>query len=214
MPQNNAKPQPDKMPVDIKKLLTIAGVTVAVVIAAILLDNIIRNPRCKDETDAVNLMFQKVLPSVDEIADDEGGGIQVDEVEVIGDEEYYPVLLTRVPKCEDAVAAAQVVDRRVLPGMVSGGQVDLITKPEVTIGEDVYFVVEVSRTQEGTGKEEIATVYVRRKNSQPFVMEADGTLSPLAGEEELPVLTVYVCKKNSQIFVKDDTTGQLIPYGG
>ena len=64
----------NKKPVDVKKLVLIAAVTVVVVLAAILVDNMIRHPRCQDETGALNVVIQKVLPSLDELADDGGKG--------------------------------------------------------------------------------------------------------------------------------------------
>ncbi len=76
-----------------------------------------------------------------------------------------------------------------------------------------YFVVEVSRTTDGK-KEVLETIYVRQKNSQPFVIQQEGVLTPLAEEEELLIATIYVRIKDSQPFQKDDTTGQLVPYGG
>ena len=75
MPHNKAGSQPARKPMDKKKLLTIAAVTAAVVVVAVLVDSMIRNPRAKDETDAMNVVIQKVLPSLDEIAPDEGFGL-------------------------------------------------------------------------------------------------------------------------------------------
>ena len=40
-------PQPEKKKMNGKKLALIAGVTVLVIIAAVLVDNMIRNPRCR-----------------------------------------------------------------------------------------------------------------------------------------------------------------------
>ena len=39
-------------------------------------------------------------------------------------------------------------------------------------------------------------------------------LTAAADEVEDPIATVYVRIKDSQPFHKDDTTGQLVPYGG
>lgn len=202
-----------KKPMDVKKMLIIAAVTVGVIIVAILIDNMIRNPRVEDETAALNVVIAKVLPSLDEIADDEGFAMFVQELEHIGNDNYYPVYITRIPKCEDGEGAKRVVEKRILPGIASGGQIDLTLLPEVTIEDFPYYVVEASQTNEGQ-KTVLGTYHVRKKNSQPFRLEADGTLTPLADEEELPVTTIYVMIKNSQVFQKDNTTGQLIPYGG
>ena len=212
-------PQPEKKKMNGKKLALIAGVTVLVIIAAVLVDNMIRNPRCRDETDAMNVIIQKVLPSLDEIADDEGFGLEVQELETIGDSDYYPVFITRFPKCPDEAEAKRVVENRVLPDMNTGGEVELTLLDGVTMmdaqsmTELPYFVVEVSRTTDGK-KEVLETIYVRQKNSQPFVIQQEGVLTPLAEEEELLIATIYVRIKDSQPFQKDDTTGQLVPYGG
>ena len=115
----------NKKPVDVKKLVLIAAVTVVVVLAAILVDNMIRHPRCQDETGALNVVIQKVLPSLDELADDEGFALEVKDIETIGDAEHYPVAVRRVPKCEDGEAAKRVVENRVLPDMNTGGEVEL-----------------------------------------------------------------------------------------
>lgn len=209
----------NKKPMDVKKLVIIAAVTVAVVVAAILVDNMIRHPRCQDETGALNVVIQKVLASLDELADDEGFALNVKDMETIGDDDYYPVTVLRVPKCEDGEAAKRVVENRVLPGMTSGGEVELTLLDGVTMMDadtmtDLpYFVVEVSRTADGK-KEVLDTIYVRQKNSQPFVIREEGVLTPLAEEEELLIATIYVRIKDSQPFQKDDTTGQLVPYGG
>ncbi len=209
----------NKKPVDVKKLVLIAAVTVVVVLAAILVDNMIRHPRCQDETGALNVVIQKVLPSLDELADDEGFALEVKDIETIGDAEHYPVAVRRVPKCEDGEAAKRVVENRVLPDMNTGGEVELTLLDGVTtmdaqsMTELPYFVVEVSRTTDGK-KEVLETIYVRQKNSQPFVIQQEGVLTPLAEEEELLIATIYVRIKDSQPFQKDDTTGQLVPYGG
>ena len=217
MSHKKANPQPAKKPMDKKKIITIAVVTVVVIIAAILVDNMIRNPRCKDETDAMNVIIQKVLPSLDEIADDEGFGLEVKELETIGDAEYYPVYITRFPKCEDADAAKRVVNDRVLPtleGVSAGDVIDLEVLETVTMSDDLpYFPVVVRRTVDGE-KKVVNTVFVKAKNSQPFLKGEDGKLTAAAEQEELPITTIYVKTKNSQPFVKDNTTGQLIPYGG
>lgn len=214
MPNTKSNAQPEKKPMDLKKLALIAAVTVVVVIIAILVDNMIRNPRCKDETGAINVIIQKVLPSLDEIADDEGFGLEVQELETIGDSDYYPVFITRFPKCEDEESAKRVVKDRVLPDIAPDGQVDLTMLESQVIEEQSYYVVEVSRAGEGK-KEVVATVFVQAKNSRPYLLSADGTkLTPAAEQEELPITTIYVRTKNSQPFRKDDTSGQLVPYGG
>ena len=207
-------PQPEKKKMNGKTLALIAGVTVLVIIAAVLVDNMIRNPRCRDETDAMNVIIQKVLPSLDEIADDEGFGLEVQELETIGDSDYYPVFITRFPKCEDGENAKRVVENRVLPNIAPGEAVELTLKESEVIDDQSFFVVEASREKEGA-KETFATVYVQAKNSLPYLLAEDGvTLNPAAEQEELPITTIYVRIKNSQPFRKDDTSGQLVPYGG
>lgn len=196
-----------------KKLLLITAVLVLVIVAAILVDSAIRYPRCEDETAALNVVIQKVLPSVDEIADDEGFSLTVQDMENIGNSDYYPILITRVPKCEDGESAKRVVENRVLPGIASGGQIDLELKPDVTLAEEPYFVVEASRQADGK-KEILETYYVRAKNSQPYVFKDENTITPVVEEEELPIVTVYVRIKDSQPFLRDETSGQLVPYGG
>ena len=71
----------------------------------------------------------------------------------------------------------------------------------------------IGRTADGK-KEVLETYYVRAKNSQPYTFKDENTLTPAAEEEELPVLTVYIRIKDSQVFLRDETTGQLVPYGG
>lgn len=214
MPHNKAGSQPARKPMDKKKLLTIAAVTAAVVVVAVLVDSMIRNPRAKDETDAMNVVIQKVLPSLDEIAPDEGFGLEAREMETIGSDDYYPISITRFPKCEDGDGALRVVESRVLPGLSIEGETELTLQEDQEIDGLKYFVVEVSRTGEGGEKETAATVYVKAKNSQPFVKNEKGELEAAAEQEEIPITTIYVKAKNSQPFVKDDTTGQLVPYGG
>lgn len=213
MSQNNEKAQAAKKPMDMKKIIIIAVVTVVVVLAAILVDNAVRNPKCEDETAALNVVIQKVLPVLDELADDEGFSLEVQEMETIGNTQYYPVFVIRYPKCEDNAAAKRVVEERVLPGIVSGGQVDVTFLRNETIEDERYYVIEVSRITDGK-KELLSTVYVREQNSQPFTKDAQGKLVAAADEVEDPIATVYVRIKDSQAFHKDDTTGQLVPYGG
>ena len=62
MPEKNQASQQGKKPMDPKKLLMITAVTVLVIIAAILVDSAIRYPRGEDETAALNVVIQKVLP--------------------------------------------------------------------------------------------------------------------------------------------------------
>lgn len=213
MSQKNEKAQAAKKPMDMKKIIIIAVVTVVVVLAAILVDNAVRNPKCEDETAALNVVIQKVLPVLDELADDEGFSLEVQEMETIGNAQYYPVFVIRYPKCEDNAAAKRVVEERVLPGIVSGGQVDVTFLRNETIEGERYYVIEVSRITDGK-KELLSTVYVREQNSQPFTKDASGALVAAADEVEDPIATVYVRIKDSQAFHKDDTTGQLVPYGG
>ena len=213
MPEKNQASQQGKKPMDPKKLLMITAVTVLVIIAAILVDSAIRYPRCEDETAALNVVIQKVLPSVDEIAEDEGFSLTVQEIDNIGDSDYYPILITRIPKCEDGEGAKHVVETRVIPSTSFGGQVDLNLLDGVSFNEEPYFVVEASRTADGK-KEVLETYYVRAKNSQPYTFKDENTLTPAAEEEELSVLTVYIRIKDSQVFLRDETTGQLVPYGG
>lgn len=213
MSQNKEKAQPAKKPMDVKKIAIIAAVTILVIICAIFVDNAVRNPKCEDETAALNVVIQQVLPALDELADDEGFSLEVQEIETIGNVQYYPVFIIRYPKCSDSVSARRIVEERVLPGMVSGGEVELTYLRTENIDNERYFVVEVNRTADSK-KEVLNTIYVRAQNSQPFTKDADGNLVAAAEEEEVPLATAYVRIKDSQAFHKDDTTGQLIPYGG
>lgn len=213
MSQKNQKAQDGKKPMDLKKIVIIAVVTLVVILAAVLVDNAVRNPKCEDETAALNVVIQKVLPALDELADDEGFSLDVQEVETIGDAQYYPVFVIRYPKCEDSAAAKRIVEERVLPGLSGGSQAEVTYLRNETIEDYVYFVNEVSRITDGK-KEVLSTVYVREHNSQPFVKDAGGKLTAAADEVEDPIATVYVRIKDSQPFHKDDTTGQLVPYGG
>lgn len=213
MSQKNQKAQDGKKPMDLKKIVIIAVVTLVVILAAVMVDNAVRNPKCEDETAALNVVIQKVLPALDELADDEGFSLDVQEMETIGDAQYYPVFVIRYPKCEDSSAAKRIVEERVLPGLSGGSQAEVTYLRNETIEDYVYFVNEVSRITGGK-KEVLSTVYVREHNSQPFVKDAEGKLAAAADEVEDPIATVYVRIKDSQPFHKDDTTGQLVPYGG
>ena len=109
---------------------------------------------------------------------------------------------------------SRVVENRVLPNIAPGEAVELTLKESEVIDDQSFFVVEASRETEGA-KETFATVYVQAKNSLPYLLAEDGvTLNPAAEQEELPITTIYVRIKNSQPFRKDDTSGQLVPYGG
>lgn len=213
MSQTNEKTKSAKKPMDVKKIAIIAGITVLVIVAAILVDNAIRNPRCEDETDAINVIIQKVLPVMDELGDEEGFSLEVQEVEKIGNDEYFPVFITRYPRCEDGATARRVVEEQVLPGMVSGGEVQLDVKRTEAIDRDRYYLVEASRITDGK-KEIVATVYVREQNSQPFIKDENGELVEAAEEVGIPLRTAYVRLKDSQPFYRDDTTGKLIPFIG
>lgn len=213
MSQKQEKAQPAKKPMDVKKIAIIAGVTVLVILAAVLLDNAVRNPTCEDETAALNVVIQKVLPGLDELGDDEGFSLAVQEVETIGNAQYYPVFIIRYPKCDDSVAARRIVEEQVLPGMSNAAGAELSYLRTETIEKERYYVVEVNRTA-GDKKEVLSTVYVREQNSQPFTKDASGALVAAAEEVEVPLTTAYVRIRDSQAFHKDDTTGQLIPYGG
>lgn len=212
MTQTNGTAKPAKKPMNVKKIAIIAGVTVLVILVAILVDNAIRNPRCKDETTAINMVIQKVLPYVDELGDEEGFGLDVQEIETIGNAQYYPVLMTRFPMCEDSTMARRVVEERVLPDMDDAEGAQLSYLRSQTIDRNRYYVIEVSRIVDGK-KEILSVVYVRQQNSQPFVQDISGELIPVADEEEILLGTAYVRTKDSKAFHKDDTSGQLIPYG-
>lgn len=209
---NGLQPLPAKKPMNVKKIAIIAGVTVLVILAAIIVDSIIRYPRCKDETSALNVVIQKVLPYVDELGDEEGFGLEVQEIETIGNAQYYPVFMTRFPMCEDSTAARRVVEERVLPVMsdAEGAQISFLRTE--SIDRNRYYVVEISRIVDGK-KEVLSIVYVREQNSQPFVRDIGGDLVAVVEEEEIPLNTAYVRIRDSKAFHRDDTTGQLIPYG-
>jgi len=213
MSQKNEKAQPAKKPMDMKKIAMIAAVIILVIVLAIFLDNAVRNPKCKDETAALNVVIQDVLPALDELGDDEGFSLECQEIETIGSAQYYPVFITRYPKCDDSVAARRVVEEQVLPGMASGGEIELSYMRTESIDNNKYYVVEMRRVTDGK-KEVLSTVYVREQNSQPFTKDADGKLVAAADEVAIPLDTAYVRIKDSQAFHKDDTTGQLIPYNG
>lgn len=212
MTQTNENVQPAKKPMNVKKIAIIAGVTVLVILAAILVDSAIRNPRCRDETDALNVLIQKVLPGLDELADNEGFALDVQEIEKIGTTEYYPVFITRYPRCDDGATARRVVEERVLPDMnLSSADVQLDVMRTEAIGSDRYYVVDVSRITGGK-KEILATIYVQEQNAQPFTKDENGELVEAAEEVGVPLRTAYVRLRDSKPFYKDDTTGRLIPY--
>lgn len=209
----NEMAAPAKKTIDVKKIAIIAGVTVLVVLAAIFVDNAIRNPWCEDETAAINVVLQKVIPIMDEIGDDEGFELDVQEIESIGNTQYYPVFVIRYPKCDDSAAARRVVEERVLPDLASGGEVQLSYLRTESINNKRYYVVEVNRIVDGK-KEVLSTVYVMEQNSQPFVKDESGELVAAAEEEGMPLHTAYVRIRDSQPFYRDDTTGQLVPFVG
>ena len=209
----NEMAAPAKKTIDVKKIAIIAGVTVLVVLAAIFVDNAIRNPWCEDETAAINVVLQKVIPLMDEIGDDEGFELDVQEIESIGNTQYYPVFVIRYPKCDDSVAARRVVEERVLPDLASGGEVQLSYLRTESINNKRYYMVEVNRIVDGK-KEVLSTVYVMEQNSQPFVKDESGELVAAAEEEGIPLHTAYVRIRDSQPFYRDDTTGQLVPFVG
>ena len=207
-----AQKKTGRMPGSARRILIAAGVIAGVAAGAVLLDRLIRYPRCGDETDAMNVVIREVLPSMEELAGDEGFALEALEREEIGEEGYYPVRVTRFPRCPDGEEALRVVEERVLPGLsIEGG-------PELTLLEDQeidglrYFVVEVSRAGEGGEKETAATVYVQARNSQPFTKNEKGELEPAASEEAIPLGTVYVREKDSRPFARDETSGRLVPY--
>lgn len=212
MDQKNEMAQPAKKNMDVKKIAIIAGVTILVILAAIFVDNAIRNPWCEDETAAINVVIQKVLPVMDELGDEEGFALDVQEIERIGNTQYYPVFITRYPWCEDSATARRIVEERVLPGMAAPDAQLSFLRTE-SINNERYYLVEVSRITGGK-KEILSTVYVQEWNSQPFVKDADGGLTALADEEEIPLRTAYVRISDSQPFYRDDTTGQLVPFQG
>lgn len=211
--QAQPQAQPAKKGMDVKKIAIIAGVTVLVIVAAIFVDNAIRNPWCEDETAAINVVIQKVLPVMDELGDEEGFALDVQEIESIGNTQYYPVFITRYPSCEDSATARRIVEERVLPGIDNSEEVQVSYLRTESINYDRYYVFELSRITNGK-KEIVTTVYVREQNTQPFVKDADGNLVAVADEEEVPLRTAYVRIKDSQPFYRDDTTGQLIPFQG
>lgn len=211
--QAQAPAQPAKKKMDVKRIAIIAGVTIVIIVAAIFVDNAIRNPWCEDETAALNAVFQRALPFMDELGDDEGFELDVQAIENIGNTQYYPVLITRFPKCDDSVEARRVVEERVLPDMAGGKDAQLNFLRTESISNERYYVVEVTRIADGK-KEILSTVYVQEQNSQPFVKDQSGELVAVAEEEAIPLRTAYVRIRDSQAFYKDDTTGRLVPFAG
>lgn len=212
MPQKNEMAGSAKKPMDVKRIAIIAGVTVLVIAAAIFVDNAIRNPWCEDETAAINAVIQKALPVMDELGDDEGFALDVLDIQIIGNIQYYPVLITRYPRCEDNAMARRVVEERVLPGMEDSDGAEVNYLRTESFENERHYAFEVSRIVGGK-KEILSTVYVREQNSQPFVKGPDGRLVAVADEEEVPLRTAYVRLRDSRPFYKDNTTGQLIPFG-
>lgn len=210
---NEQQAQPAKKPMDVKKIAIIAGVTVLVILVAIFVDSTIRYPKCQDETSAINVVIQNVLPYLDELADDEGFGLDVQEIETIGTAQYYPVIMTRFPKCDDSVMARRIVEERVIPNMNNAAGAKMSYLRSESIDNYRYYVVEVYR-EVGDQRETLSVIYVCEQNSQPFVRDINDNFIPVAEEEEIPLGTSYVRIRDSQAFYKDDTTGQLIPYGG
>lgn len=215
MSQNNEKEmaQPVKKSTDVKKIAIIAGVIILVFLAAVFVDNAIRNPWCEDETAAINVVLQRVLPVMDELGDDEGFALDVQEIETIGNVQYYPVFITRYPNCNDSVEARRIVEERVLPTMDNVDGAELSYLRTEAIGNKRYYVVQVYRTV-GDKREVITTVYVHDFDSQPFIKDENGDLVAAADEEEIPLRTAYVRLRDSRPFYRDDTTGQLIPFEG
>lgn len=210
---NEQQAQPAKKPMDVKKIAIIAGVTVLVILAAIFVDSAIRNPKCKDETTAINIVIQSVLPYLDELGDNEGFGLDVQEIETIGTAQYYPVFMTRFPMCDDSIMARRIVEERVIPNLPDPEGAKMSYLRTETIDNYRYYVVEVYRETDDK-RESLSVIYVREQNSQPFIRDINGNLRAVAEEEEIPLGTAYVRIKDSQPFYRDDTTGQLIPYGG
>lgn len=193
-----------------RKLLLIAAVTALVVFAAVLMDRTIRNPPCRDETDALNVVTQKVLPTVKEIAGDEGYALDAGERETIGERDYYPVAVSRVVRCRDGEAAKEVVRVRVAPHLAGVGPYVYDFMGEVTREGELYYEVKFGDSH-GDAR---STIYVRAKDSKPFIRWEDGTISAAFPEkDEPPVLTVYVRTRDSRPFLRDGTSGRLVPYG-
>lgn len=87
---------PKKKKVSPRQLLATVAAIVVVLVAAILIDNSIRNPRIEDELGAINVFISEVLQVTNTIDDDDPFSIEALDIQRIGGNNYYPVVLYRL----------------------------------------------------------------------------------------------------------------------
>lgn len=197
-------------PGSLRRLLAIAAVTALVVLAAVLVDRAVRNPPCRTGAAALAVVEQKVLPSMESLSAGEDYALEAGERETMGGSDYYPVAVSRVVPCRDGEAAKGVIEARVAPHLAGVAPYVYDFMGEVTVEGELYYEVKFGDAW-GDGR---STFYVRARDSRPFLLWEDGTISAAFPEENEPlVLTVYVRTKDSRPFLRDGTSGQLVPYG-
>ena len=72
----------EKKKPSLKKLAIIAGVIVAVILVAVGVDYLVRNPPCTDELAANNVMLSKVLPAVKELSETDPFSLEFDRATI------------------------------------------------------------------------------------------------------------------------------------
>lgn len=89
---NNQSGDPNKKQPSRKKLAIIAGVIVVVILVAVGVDYLVRNPPCTSELAANNVMLSKVLPAVKELSETDPFSLEFDRT-TIGRRDYIVVRL-------------------------------------------------------------------------------------------------------------------------
>lgn len=72
----------EKKKPSLKKLAIIAGVIAVVILVAVGVDYLVRNPPCTDELAANNVMLSKVLPAVKELSETDPFSLEFDRVTI------------------------------------------------------------------------------------------------------------------------------------
>ena len=104
-----AKKKPGK--IDVKKTLTVLAVVILLIAVAAFVDHIIRNPKCEDETAALNVAIQKILPSLDELGPDDPFSMESLERITLEGKAYYPVRICRVEAGDSETEVALIYVR-------------------------------------------------------------------------------------------------------
>ena len=92
IPQAGENEAPKKKKMTPRQLIITVAAILAVLVAVVIIDDQIRNPRVEDSTAAINVAIDKVLHVMTEMDDDDVFTIECQDEEKIDGRAYYPVV--------------------------------------------------------------------------------------------------------------------------